>query len=276
MTLHDITSPEDIRAERVEGKGIESMYTMVDSLSNWLKTCLNLSSQEFADDFDKSVVDITTKFPEAYANYRLGMEYKVKRDYEQAISYLQEAINVDSTYAMAYKSIADIYYEDLLSLSVKYIRKAMQFRDRLSDLERYLIEADFYRSQSEFEKAREICTREIEMGDNPFYLYVNARLQALNGEKEKALALTQSFSKDRIAWDYREKKYIYLILGMKEEALTSLMEESKGLLDDDGSLYYSLLNTPMYDDFRDDPRFQKILAEHKKLYEENLKKYGDL
>jgi len=40
------------------------------------------------------------------------------------------------------------------------------------------------------------------------------------------------------------------------------------------SEYLFMKNNPFYDNIRSDPRFQEILAEHKALYEENLRKYG--
>jgi serine/threonine protein kinase len=154
ITLHDITSPDKNRVYTIDGAGIESQFDMVDSLSNWLKSCINLSAQEFASDFDKSVADITTKSPEAYVFYNKGREYKAARDYDRAIFNLEEAIKIDSTFAMAYKIIADIYYEkDLWLMSEKYTRKVMEFKNRLSDRERYLIEGNFFRSQGEYDKA---------------------------------------------------------------------------------------------------------------------------
>ncbi len=42
------------------------------------------------------------------------------------------------------------------------------------------------------------------------------------------------------------------------------------------SFYTGTTNMPTYDFLRDDPRFQEILAKHKEVYDENLRKYGDL
>jgi serine/threonine protein kinase/cytochrome c-type biogenesis protein CcmH/NrfG len=154
ITLHNLNSPGEDRTYTFKGTGIESMYTMVDSSSKRLKTYLNLSAQEVTNDFDKSVADITTKSPEAYVFYNKGREYKAKRDSERAISNLEEAIKIDTTFAMAYKTLADIYYEkNINSLSEKYTRKVVEFKNRLPDRELYLIQGDFYRSQGDFDKA---------------------------------------------------------------------------------------------------------------------------
>jgi TolB-like protein len=42
------------------------------------------------------------------------------------------------------------------------------------------------------------------------------------------------------------------------------------------SWYLRLKNHQLYDFLRSDPRFQEILSKHKELYEENLRKYGDI
>jgi ASC-1-like (ASCH) protein len=63
---------------------------------------------------------------------------------------------------------------------------------------------------------------------------------------------------------------------MKEEAFNSLIEESRGFLKNGDSIYSLLLNDPINDDFRDDPRFQEMLKKHKEVYEANEKKYGDI
>jgi hypothetical protein len=63
---------------------------------------------------------------------------------------------------------------------------------------------------------------------------------------------------------------------MKDEAidhLNTIYEQDK---EHKRSRYLSFKNNPFYDNLRSDPRFQEILAKHKKLYEENLAKYGDI
>jgi len=53
-----------------------------------------------------------------------------------------------------------------------------------------------------------------------------------------------------------------------------MQEELNQNMDAYGYLY--LINNPLYDNLRDDPRFQKIVADAKEIYEERLRKYGDL
>jgi uncharacterized membrane protein YbaN (DUF454 family) len=43
-----------------------------------------------------------------------------------------------------------------------------------------------------------------------------------------------------------------------------------------GSHYLLLKKDTSFDFLRSDPRFEKILVQHKELYEESLRKYGDI
>jgi hypothetical protein len=63
---------------------------------------------------------------------------------------------------------------------------------------------------------------------------------------------------------------------MTDEAIEDLyknIEDNKNL---ESSNYLLLLNGREYSFIRNDPRFQKIVEEHKKIYEENLEKYTDI
>jgi hypothetical protein len=63
---------------------------------------------------------------------------------------------------------------------------------------------------------------------------------------------------------------------MKDEAINPLIKASDRKTIRDNSWYFILKTLSNFDNLRSDPRFQEILANHKKLYEENLKKYGDI
>jgi TolB-like protein/Tfp pilus assembly protein PilF len=89
-----------------------------------------------------------------------------------------------------------------------------------------------------------------------------AMLFAARGEKEKALALN------------KDDPDVYVLLGMKDEAIRSLKSYSDE--HEKESLYLPLLHYPLYANLRDDPRFIEIVEHEKKKYEENLRLYGDL
>jgi hypothetical protein len=100
--------------------------------------------------------------------------------------------------------------------------------------------------------------------------YFQAVLYALRGEKEAALSLGKTGE-------------IYALLGMNNEAIeyiTNAIGAGKEGSEDHLWLifydYLSLTNTPSYDDLHNDERFNTIVAQQKGVYQERLKKFGDL
>ena len=64
---------------------------------------------------------------------------------------------------------------------------------------------------------------------------------------------------------------------MKEEAINILIRRFEiPIAIGESMSYHSLNNHSFWDNIRDDPRFQQLLAKYKERYEENLKKYGDI
>lgn len=115
---------------------------------------------------------------------------------------------------------------------------------------------------------------------------LHAWLYAVRGDKENALS---SFNK--IVF---EKKYdasftlaiLYLLLNDQEKAIELIIEGEKDYSSNTigyelpigigRSKYFQYLNFPYYKILHNDPRFQEIMAKHKKIYEENMRKYGDI
>jgi tetratricopeptide (TPR) repeat protein len=87
---------------------------------------------------------------------------------------------------------------------------------------------------------------------------------ALQGKKEIVLKSPRNYKTDEA----------YAVLGMKEEAIAIMQNSIKTsqLFFD----YIYLLHSPYYDNLRDDSRFQQIMKRAKEIYEERMRKYGDL
>ena len=92
-----------------------------------------------------------------------------------------------------------------------------------------------------------------------------AYLYAMKGEKEKAFKLYKgNFAP------------IYSILGKTDKAMKILNEYYENALKQKQSQYLWLKTDNAFDNIRSDPRFQELLAKHKELYDENMRKYGDM
>ena len=63
---------------------------------------------------------------------------------------------------------------------------------------------------------------------------------------------------------------------MKDESINYLNLDLERIKENQESWYEYLIYSPMCEFLLSDPRFQDIVSKHKKIYEENLKKYGDL
>jgi len=154
-TLQDIRTGETIGSERVEGKGEERIFSMVDELTRRVKANFKLSEEEIASDIDKEVGKITTSSPEAYKNYLKGSNYANRGDHQKSIQFYNKAISIDPEFASAYRSLSVVYYNlGFRAERKKFLQKAMELSDRISERERYRIQGDFYSySEKTYDKA---------------------------------------------------------------------------------------------------------------------------
>jgi serine/threonine protein kinase/Tfp pilus assembly protein PilF len=158
MVLQDAQSGEPIATQRVEGKGEEAVFAMVDELTKWTKESLQFSSEQMASDLDKQVGTVTTSSPEAYKFYAEAVElFNQKEEYQQSIESLEKAIALDPGFAMAYRKMAVAFgnmgkWEE----RKKYMQKALELSDRLTEGEKLLIEGGYFgSSESTYDKAIE-------------------------------------------------------------------------------------------------------------------------
>ncbi len=165
VTLQEAHTGKTIASEGVEGKGEESIFSMVDELTKKIKPNFKLSPEEIADDIDKEVGNITTSSPEAYKYYVEGRRAFLKGEMRQNILLMEKAIAIDPDFAMAYRSLAMSYNNlGLMSERDKYMQKALESSDRSSDRERYRIQGDFYlSSEKTYDKAIESYDKLLEL-----------------------------------------------------------------------------------------------------------------
>jgi TolB-like protein/Flp pilus assembly protein TadD len=233
--------------------------------------------------------------------YRVkGMVHSAKHEFDDAIESEQKALKINRNNSEAYWGLGRIYTKlGLYDLALKYLDiyiklepiKAIGYAQRgalfnslgyfekaINDFEKG-IKLDptkntlysFYHQAlmmtKNYEKAEDIASmfQELKPNHKLINLY-KAILHAARGEKEEALDL----------YDGRLNYVIYAYLDMKVEFFDALMELEWVMKPKFHSYYFYLQNGTFFDSFRSDPRFQEILAKHKELYDENLRKYGDI
>ena len=223
IVLQDARSGEPIATERVEGKGEESIFSMVDDITRRIKEDLKLSEEEIAGDIDKAIGKITTSSSEAYKFYMEAYKFHGNGDYRTAIQFYEKAVALDPEFASAYRSMGVAYNNlALFAEGRKCLQKALELSDRVSDLERYRIEAEFYNwNESTYNKAIEAFKKLLDLypddraGNNNLG-NIYRRIE----EWDKALERYEYLREKKLAdaLDYGNLAYQYQVMGMHDKA----------------------------------------------------------
>lgn len=135
-----------------------------------MKENFNITSKQAISDIEKEEGEITTKFPKALEYYFEGRKYHNQGDYRITIAFLERAVEIDPDFAMAYRGLA-VAHANLGAKHKpdyeKYYKKAFEVSEKVSDRERYWIQADYYREIEENnDKAIELYNKLIEVDPN--------------------------------------------------------------------------------------------------------------
>ena len=164
-TLQDGITGEVLGRQQVEGEGEASLFTMVDELTRLVKEDFQLTEKEIAADFDQAVEQITTSSPEAFNYYREGMKYQNQGDYSKSIPLMELAAAMDPEFAMAHRSLYAAYFNlGMTSEASEKLKKAFELRNRVSERERYYIQADYFRqAEGDYQKAVQAYKKLLEL-----------------------------------------------------------------------------------------------------------------
>jgi serine/threonine protein kinase/Tfp pilus assembly protein PilF len=254
IILKEAGKGESIGSERVEGKGEGSFYSMIDELTKRIKANFKLTAEEIARDIDKELDKITTSFPEAYNYYLEGRKYHVRGDNRRAIKLYEKAVEIDPEFASGYRIMASANLNlGNRTKAKEYYQKAIELSNRVSDRERYFIQADYYRlSEATYDKAFEAYNKLLELypdewiGNNNFgVLYRNIE------EWDKALERFKTSVKlHKVMVSCNNLANMYEKLGLYNEAKKVYEDYLENVSDDDGfhiELGYNYLFQRKYD-----------------------------
>ncbi len=142
---------------RETADGTSELIAAVDRLSVRLRERMGESLRSMRA--DPPLVTVTTRSVEALRLYAQAERVADQGDYDRAIALLEEATKLDSTFAMAYRRLGAYYgnRSDFQSDAKgrEALRRAYALRDRLSDRERYHVEA-LYASNVELDEERAV------------------------------------------------------------------------------------------------------------------------
>lgn len=141
LKIIDPQEDEHLFTAREEGEGQESVPSMIDRLSEKTRVGLKEKPPEIRATSQK-VAQATTTNLEAYQHYFKGEQLISQLKFDEAKKELQNAIALDSTFALAHYRLAYALAWSLEERAKVQIRKAMQYIDKLPEKERYLIRAE--------------------------------------------------------------------------------------------------------------------------------------
>jgi serine/threonine protein kinase len=144
------------------------------------------------------VEEATTPSLEALKAYSLGNKMHALKGDNAALPYFQRAVALDPNFAVPYVLMSIIYgnfYE--VARSAEYARKAYDLRDKVSERERFFIEANYYLA----------ATGELEKTTQTFELW------------------QQTYPGDEVS--YRDLAFTYNALGDMQKALEQAQEAAR-------------------------------------------------
>ena len=147
---------DSLAEEQVTADGKEQVLKALADAATRLRTKLG-ESLGTVEKFNTPVEQVTTPSLEALHAYSLGRTVIEKEDFIAAVPFFQRAINIDPNFAMAYASLGIAYSSQSEKDSRGYFRKAYELRERVSERERFYIEAHYQDYVAgDLEKTRQI------------------------------------------------------------------------------------------------------------------------
>lgn len=133
--LEDIGSGNIILAEKVMGA---DPFKLIDSLSQKVREALNIGATGTGS---IGVAQLTSTSPEAYKQYLTGMQKFGAGDYDSAIVDFKQALEVDSSFALAHMRIGmALAFSGKQQEGMAYFAAARKLQDRLPVREKSLVD----------------------------------------------------------------------------------------------------------------------------------------
>ncbi len=166
--LIDVNSGKILGSQRLVGYKSEKIFSFVDSLALLIRKDLRISQVDSSG--IKSVAEVTTNSLEAYRAYTEGLNYYDKLYFKEAVTAFSKAIELDSSFAMAYYYI---WQSDRNPESWEALQKAVDLAGNTTERERLLIFAMNYYWHGKRAKAAEIYKQIIEEYPHEVEAYEN-------------------------------------------------------------------------------------------------------
>jgi tetratricopeptide (TPR) repeat protein len=142
----DVETKKLLKSASSKGMGVDSILkTQIDELSKEITEGIGLA-RERIEPVRAPITDVTTSSMEAYKYFLQGTEMVRKFYYEDAIGFLEKAVELDPDFALAYGYLARSYsWLGNTGARDEAIKKAKALSQKTTDKERFFIEADHAR-----------------------------------------------------------------------------------------------------------------------------------
>ncbi len=146
ITLQAIACPDGktLAREQIQAVDKEHVLSAVGSAAAAIRGKLG-ESHNSIQKLNRPLEQATTPSLEALQNYSAGYSEKMQGHFLAAVPLFERAIEIDSNFAAAYLHLGDAFYNaGDEARSREYLKRAFGLVDRVSDYERYWIEAEYY------------------------------------------------------------------------------------------------------------------------------------
>jgi DNA-binding winged helix-turn-helix (wHTH) protein/Flp pilus assembly protein TadD len=220
---------------QVQAASKDEVVNALGELSTGVRRDLGESLSNLAK-FDTPLAQATTPSLDALKALSLGRKALVGGDSAASVPPFQYAVSLDPNLAIAYAGLSESYSNlGENSLAAENARKAYELRDRVTELERFIIESNYYsiatgdleKARQTFELMSQTYPRNSPSHFNLGNLYTNL------GQYEKGLSeALESFRLSRgDSMDYAYLAFAFVTVGRLKEARATVAEALAKSLD---------------------------------------------
>ena len=226
----DCQTGDSLGSAEAEAENRDNVLKTLGTVGNQMREKLGESLTSVAK-HSKPLNEVTTNSLQALEAFAKGLKSAVAKGNQSGLPDLQRAVELDPNFALAYAAIGNTYNDlNEASLAMAQFKKAYELRDRVSNRERLIIEANYYSSVTgDLERANEIYTEYIQtypgksetfnmMGIDPHNM-LGVNLNIL-GQYEKAIGEQQEYLRliPEAGFGYSNLMSCYLALNRLDEA----------------------------------------------------------
>ncbi len=215
--LIDVNSGHILGSQILSGSGSERIFPFVDSLTLLVRNDLKIDGIDSLE--TKPVMDVTTNSAEAYRAYVEGLKDGDKLYSTEAAAAFRKAIELDSSFAMAYYYLAGVLDDPVESRRI--MRKAVELAENVTQKEKLLIYARNYSLENMWKKAASIYRQIIQKYPHETEAYNRLALISEVGINTY-LRGVQTNPSSKILWD--QLALCYAENNQEKEALNAVNE----------------------------------------------------